>query len=243
MQQVLKSIVHSGKYSVREKLILALLSRSNEPSSLDDLRSALEEVGISRGSLRNISQTMNKSPEFIRTPSGWELSPSEYERALERFAEFNEHAPQEAAKVISAADTRPVVFFGHGRSEVWRVLKDYVVNQLGCDYEEYNREPTPGLSRKERLVSMLERADFALLIMTAEDQQEDGTWRARENVVHEVGLFQGRLSFERAIVVLENGCNEFTNIAGLDQIRYADNIMNIAHQVRDVLVREDLIFS
>ena len=30
--------------------------------------------------------------------------------------------------------------------------------------------------------------------------------KARMNVIHEVGLFQGRLGFERAIVLLEEGC-------------------------------------
>ena len=44
--------------------------------------------------------------------------------------------------------------------------------------------------------------------------------RARENVIHEVGLFQGKLGFKRGIIVLEDGCNEFTNISGVQQIRF-----------------------
>lgn len=55
--------------------------------------------------------------------------------------------------------------------------------------------------------------------MTGEDEV-DGKLRARENVVHEVGLFQGRLGFGRAIVLLEEGCEEFSNIQGLGQIRF-----------------------
>jgi hypothetical protein len=35
---------------------------------------------------------------------------------------------------------------------------------------------------------------------------------------HEVGLFQGRLGFEKAIVLLEDGCEEFSNIKGLVQM-------------------------
>jgi predicted nucleotide-binding protein len=34
-------------------------------------------------------------------------------------------------------------------------------------------------------------------------------------VIHEAGLFQGKLGFARAIVLLEQDCNEFSNIAGL----------------------------
>jgi predicted nucleotide-binding protein len=38
--------------------------------------------------------------------------------------------------------------------------------------------------------------------MTAEDEQADGQWRARENVVHEAGLFQGRLGFMKGVLRL-----------------------------------------
>jgi len=51
---------------------------------------------------------------------------------------------------------------------------------------------------------MLDAAAFAFLILTAEDEQADGRLYARMNVVHEAGLFQGRLGFARAIVLLED---------------------------------------
>jgi hypothetical protein len=38
-------------------------------------------------------------------------------------------------------------------------------------------------------------------------------------VIHEVGLFQGKLGFERAIVLLEKSVHEFSNILGINQIR------------------------
>jgi predicted nucleotide-binding protein len=52
---------------------------------------------------------------------------------------------------------------------------------------------------------MLDDASFAFLVLTAEDERSDATTQARTNVIHEVGLFQGRLGFERAIVLLEEG--------------------------------------
>ena len=67
---------------------------------------------------------------------------------------------------------------------------------------------------------MLDAAAFAFLIMTAEDEQAKGEFNPRMNVVHEAGLFQGRLGFERAIVLLEEDCQEFSNIAGLGKIRF-----------------------
>src|SRR5689334_8180249 len=75
--------------------------------------------------------------------------------------------------------------------------------------------------------------------MTAEDEHPDGTFHARENVIHEIGLFQGRLGFNRAIILLEEGCSEFYNIVGLNQIRFPQSrLMAISEEIRRVLERE-----
>jgi len=62
------------------------------------------------------------------------------------------------------------------------------------------------------------------------------------NVVQEVGLFQGRLGFNRAIVMLEDGCEEFSNMEGVGQIRFPKNNVRAAfHDVQLVLEREGLV--
>ena len=77
--------------------------------------------------------------------------------------------------------------------------------------------------------------------MTAEDERADGALQARMNVVHEAGLFQGRLGFGSAIVMLEEGCESFSNIEGLGQIRFPKgNISASFEEVRRVLEREGL---
>src|SRR4051794_236385 len=107
------------------------------------------------------------------------------------------------------------IFIGHGRSRAWKDLKDFLFERLKLEYDEFNRESAAGLSTTERLIDMLNSACFAFLVMTAEDEHADGQHHARENVIHEIGLFQGRLGFERAIILLENGCTQFSNIVGL----------------------------
>ncbi len=131
------------------------------------------------------------------------------------------------------------IFIGHGRSPVWRELKDFLEEKLGLRTVEFNSEPTPGKTTVARLCKMLDAASFAFLIMTAEDEHADKTFHARENVIHEIGLFQGRLTFEKAIVLLEEGCAEFSNIHGLTAIRFPKgNIMAQSQEIRDVLERE-----
>jgi predicted nucleotide-binding protein len=68
---------------------------------------------------------------------------------------------------------------------------------------------------------MLGRSSLAFLVLTGEDETADQQMRARQNVIHETGLFQGKLGFPRAIVLLEEGVEEFSNIAGIQHIPFA----------------------
>jgi predicted nucleotide-binding protein len=134
------------------------------------------------------------------------------------------------------------IFIGHGRSPVWRELKDFLEQRLKLQWEEFNRISSAGVGTTERLSEMLERCSFAFLLCTAEDAHSDESLHARENVIHEAGLFQGKLGFRRAIVVLEDGCTEFSNIVGLGQVRFATGkISSCFEDVRLVLEREGLI--
>ena len=73
--------------------------------------------------------------------------------------------------------------------------KDFVEDRLHLPVDEFNSVPVAGIATSARLAELLDLSAFAFLIMTSEDEQLDGKIRARENVVHEVGLFQGRLGF------------------------------------------------
>ena len=91
-------------------------------------------------------------------------------------------------------------------------------------------------------MEMLDQADFAFLILTAEDERSDGKFNPRLNVVHEAGLFQGRLNFKKAIILLEEGCDNFSNVHGLNDIRFPKGNIDAAFEkVRGVLEREQLI--
>jgi hypothetical protein len=134
------------------------------------------------------------------------------------------------------------VFIGHGRNPLWRELKDYLNERLKLEWNEFNRESVAGIPTFERLSNMLDTSLFAFLIMTKEDEHADSTLHARENVVHEIGLFQGRLGPRKSIILLEEGCHEFSNIAGLTQIRFPQlNISAVFEEIRKVLEREGIL--
>jgi predicted nucleotide-binding protein len=127
---------------------------------------------------------------------------------------------------------------------LWKDLKDFIQDRLRLPWDEFNRVPIAGTTNIARLSEMLDAAALAFLVMTAEDEQADGKIRARMNVVHEAGLFQGRLGFTKAIILLEEGCEEFSNIQGLGQIRFPKgNIKAAFEEIRQVLEREKILES
>ncbi len=143
---------------------------------------------------------------------------------------------------MKGTNDKKKVFIGHGRSFLWRDLKDFLQDRLMLDWDEFNRESPSGLTVVQRLEDMLSKASFAFIVMTAEDEHSDGSFHARENVIHEAGLFQGKLGFKKAILLLEDGCSEFSNIEGLTQIRFPKgNILTKSEEIRRVLERESLL--
>lgn len=154
------------------------------------------------------------------------------------------HLERKARRTRAAERVGTNVFIGHGRSRVWRDLKDFLQDRLRLPWDEFNRVPVAGVTNIARLAEVLDAAAIAFLVMTAEDEMADGAYQARMNVVHEAGLFQGRLGFTRAVVMVEEGCEQFSNIDGLGQIRFPKgNISAAFEEVRRVLEREGLIES
>ena len=141
------------------------------------------------------------------------------------------------------------IFIGHGRSHIWRALKDFIEDQLGLQVDEFNRVQNAGVSTPDRLTEMMDSSGIAFLVMTGEDEvmtgedeQSTGELRPRENVVHEAGLFQGRLGFQRAVILLEDGCEKFSNNAGLTHIPFPmGNIKAAFQDVRETLEREGFL--
>jgi predicted nucleotide-binding protein len=145
--------------------------------------------------------------------------------------------PEPEAKPMPKPPIR--VFIGHGGSQQWRDLKDHLQDKHGIQVEAYEIGARAGHAIRDILGDMLISSSFACLVLTGEDETSDGKLLARQNVIHETGLFQGRLGFNRAIVLLEDGTEEFSNLAGIQQIRFSKgNIKETFGEVLATLRRE-----
>lgn len=156
---------------------------------------------------------------------GWSI----YGSAKAEILKFEQNADSIVEQYIVLKQAAPppapppvVVFIGHGRSPDWRDLKDHLADKHGIRVEAYETGARAGHSIRDVLEQMLRKSSLAVLVHTPEDELAAGTFNPRPNVIHETGLFQGHLGFARAIVLLKENTQEFSNLIGVQQIRYAD---------------------
>jgi hypothetical protein len=157
-------------------------------------------------------------------------------------AQDREFAEQVLAVFVSAVeDSRvteedgPTIFIGHGPTSGWQDLKDQLQGQHGYQVDAFETGARAGHTIRDILASMTKSSSFALLVLTAEDQRSGRPDHVRQNVIHDAGLFQGALGFDRAIILLENGAEEFSNLAGIRQLHF--DAGQISEVLGDVLAR------
>jgi predicted nucleotide-binding protein len=160
------------------------------------------------------------------------------------FDVFEKHAqasklPPIERPIIAVAKAPPAVFIGHGRNRLWRDLKDHLQDKHEIKVIAYETGARAGHSIRDILEEMVSKSSFAVLVLTGEDEQPDGLFRARQNVIHEIGLFQGRLGFSRAIMLVEEETEDFSNIHGIQYIRFSKgNIRETFGEILATLKRE-----
>jgi len=157
--------------------------------------------------------------------------------------EFEQLKPsRQIKKKVAEKTTSHKIFIGHGRSKLWARLQVFLKDDLNLETVSYESESRVGESIVPLLNKMLDQATYAILVLTAEDQTEEGSKRARQNVVHEAGLFQGRLGFDKAILLVQQGLEGFTNIDGLQYIPFSgENIEETFYQLQRAMKQKGIV--
>lgn len=107
------------------------------------------------------------------------------------------------------------IFISHGRSKDWHSVQAFIEKDLKIETLELAQEPSKGRSVLQKLVDESNNCSFAVIVMTGDDEIEGNAPRARENVMHEIGFFQGKFGLENVCILYEEGTNIPSNIHGL----------------------------
>jgi predicted nucleotide-binding protein len=181
-------------------------------------------------------QAIGTDPELkMVPPSPGQPAPMHFSRAqTERLIRdidqiFEIRANSELEQPKQAAARR--VFITHGRSNDWRLVQPFIEKDVELPTIELAQEPNLGRTIIEKLIDNAARCDSAVIVMTGDDIAGESEARVRENVMHEVGFFQGRYGRNRVILLHEDGVNIPTNLSGVAYIPFPKGSVESAFHV------------
>ena len=133
-----------------------------------------------------------------------------------------------------------MVFIGHGRDRAWLSVKDFLKTKCKVDVTYFDN--AQGHVAIDVVLQSIQKSQFAVMVVTGDDKTADGQLRARQNVVHEIGLCYGRLGTEKVALLIQEGLEEFTNIAGVQTIRFPDGKIETSFlELQQMMEREALL--
>jgi predicted nucleotide-binding protein len=116
---------------------------------------------------------------------------------------------------------RAKIFISHGHNELLKLkLKDFIENRLNIRTTVLADQPSQGLTIVEKLEKSAKQCSFAAILLTKDDELKNDTVRARQNVIHELGFFQGKYGRKNVVLLAERGVELFTNISGIVRIEF-----------------------
>jgi len=121
---------------------------------------------------------------------------------------------------LESRERKSRVFISHGRSGEWNKVQNFLEKDLEIPTLELAQQPNLGRTVLQKLEEESSKCSIAVIVMTGEDLTNDGEIRARENVMHEIGYFQGKFGLQNVVLLHEQGVNIPSNIHGLVYIGF-----------------------
>jgi sugar/nucleoside kinase (ribokinase family) len=128
------------------------------------------------------------------------------------------------------------IFISHGRNPEWLAVHRFLEDRFDVPVRSFESAPWGGRQITEALGSYLERCRLSVCVLTAEDLTGDGRKYARQNVIHEVGLFQGQHGFDSVVLLVEEGCDYVPQAASPYTIYFPHNkIQQTFYQLAEIV--------
>jgi predicted nucleotide-binding protein len=137
------------------------------------------------------------------------------------------------------------IFISHGRSPDWHKVQAYIEKDIRVATLELAQEANRGRTVLQKLNEEAARCSYAVIVMTGDDDiGADEPPRTRENVMHEIGFFQGRYGLEGICLLYEEGTSIPSNIHGLVYVPYPKGYVEatfgaLRREIEAALTRHD----
>ncbi len=105
-------------------------------------------------------------------------------------------------------------------------MQSFIEKDIQIETLELAQEPNKGRSVLQKLIEESNNCSFAVIVMTGDDDIKDNAPRVRENVMHEIGFFQGKYGIQNVCLLYEEGTNIPSTIHGLVYIPFPKGYIN-----------------
>ncbi len=139
-----------------------------------------------------------------------------------------------------AADNKKV-FIVHGQNEAKKLeLKDFLA-KLGLDPVILHQQNDLGKTIIEKFEYYAPQCAFAVILLTPDDQvapadaSTDAKWRARQNVIMELGWFMAKLGRERVLILNQGKLEIPSDILGVVYAPFTKSVIEVSEIIRERL--------
>jgi predicted nucleotide-binding protein len=114
-----------------------------------------------------------------------------------------------ASRTVKNSETdsnkHPVVFIIHGHDEEMKRNVQLFLNRGDLQDIVLHEQPDRNRTVIEKLIEKGSSADYVIALLSPDDVQEDGSMRARQNVILEIGFFIGKLGRDKVRLLRREG--------------------------------------
>jgi predicted nucleotide-binding protein len=138
------------------------------------------------------------------------------------------------------------VFIVHGHDEARKYeLKNFLIG-LGLNAIILHEQDSLGKTIIEKFEYYASRSNFAFILMTPDDplsrsESTESKWRARQNVIMELGWFMAKLGRQRVVILYKGELEIPSDILGVVYHRFNENITEAGESIRQSLKGAGLI--
>lgn len=135
--------------------------------------------------------------------------------AVDALTESVSEANEEASQLVGTYDPKKV-FIVHGHAEAVNQEVARTIEKLGLEAIILREQPNTGKTIIEKFEEYAKDVNFAVILLTADDKIEgEDFFRARQNVVFEMGYFMGALGRRNVMCILQENVEKPGDIDGV----------------------------
>jgi sugar/nucleoside kinase (ribokinase family) len=149
---------------------------------------------------------------------------------------------QQTEVLAGAVEQPSAVFLVHNANPQSEEVRRFIEQDCGLRTFELSTSELGEHNLALLMDQHLDRCSFAVCLLGADGGTPGGRVPADQNLVHQAGIFQGRYGFGRVAILAEQGCDTFSNIAGLIRLDFPLRQVDAAFfELERMLEREGLV--